>query len=67
MITITLNGTDRQIDTGLSVLELLRTLDMDPRGVVVELNRQIVRRPELAEVRLKQGDRLELVHFVGGG
>jgi thiamine biosynthesis protein ThiS len=46
---------------------LLRHLNLDPRTVVVELNRQIVRRPQLAETRLAEGDTVELVHFVGGG
>jgi thiamine biosynthesis protein ThiS len=35
--------------------------------VVVELNREIVRRPRLGEVSLGEGDQIELVHFVGGG
>ena len=42
-------------------------LSLDPRQVVVELNREIVRRPRLPEVSLKPGDVVELVHFVGGG
>jgi len=48
-------------------LDLLRSLDLDPRVVVVEHNRHIVRRPELASTTLHAGDRVELVHFVGGG
>ena len=43
---------------------LLRHLDLDPRMVVVELNREIVRRPKLAETPLADGDTVELVHFV---
>ena len=50
-----------------TVADLLRDLQLDPRTVVVELNRQIVRRPRLAETNLADGDTLELVHFVGGG
>jgi thiamine biosynthesis protein ThiS len=47
--------------------DLLRQLDLDPHTVVVELNRQIVRRPRLNETTLSDGDTIELVHFVGGG
>ena len=47
--------------------DLLTHLGLDPRMVVVELNREIVRRPRLGEVSLKEGDQVELVHFVGGG
>jgi len=49
------------------VEDLLHRLGLDPRTVVVELNRQIVRRPRLAETSLAEGDAIELVHFVGGG
>ena len=46
---------------------LLRNLGLDGRAIVVELNRQIIRLPEIEGVRLEAGDRVELVHFVGGG
>jgi thiamine biosynthesis protein ThiS len=49
------------------VADLLRQLDLDPGTVVVELNRQIVRRPRLDHTALADGDAVELVHFVGGG
>jgi sulfur carrier protein len=48
-------------------LDLLGSLELDPRVVVVELNRQIIRRPGLGGVTLREGDCVELVHFVGGG
>jgi thiamine biosynthesis protein ThiS len=50
-----------------TVQELLERLGLDPRGIVVELNRRIVRRPEIGQTALQDGDVLELVHFVGGG
>ena len=52
---------------GQAVSELLAELELDSRLVVVELNRQILRRGELSEVTLEPGDRVELVNFVGGG
>jgi thiamine biosynthesis protein ThiS len=66
-ITILVNGEPREIEREASLLDLLRSLDLDPRMVVVEHNRQIVRRPALAATGLTTGDRVELVHFVGGG
>ncbi len=66
-LTIHVNGERRSVDTALSLLDLLETLELDPRTVVVELNREIVRRPALRDTTLKEGDRVELVHFVGGG
>lgn len=67
MIQITLNGEPRTLEREASLLELLESLELDPRTVVVEHNRTIVRRPALAETVLRDGDRVELVHFVGGG
>lgn len=66
-ITVLVNGEPREVARGASLLELLGGLDLDPRVVVVEHNRQIVRRPGLGTVVLQEGDRVELVHFVGGG
>ncbi|HXF95282.1 MAG TPA: sulfur carrier protein ThiS [Gemmatimonadales bacterium] len=66
MVDVVVNGEPRSVAPG-TLLDLLAQLDLDPRSVVVEHNRRIVRRPALGEVRLAQGDRIELVHFVGGG
>ena len=66
-ISIIVNGEPRSIGRGASLTDLLRSLDLDPRMVVVEHNRSIVRRPVLGDTRLNDGDQIELVHFVGGG
>lgn len=66
-LTIRTNGEERQIASGSSLLDLLHKLDLNPRYVVVELNREIVRRSALAHTPLSDGDEVELVHFVGGG
>jgi len=66
-IGITVNGKVRRVPDGATILSLLSSLDLDRRLVVVELNEEIVRRTELDEVAVREGDRVELVHFVGGG
>jgi thiamine biosynthesis protein ThiS len=66
-IEIMVNGEPRRVPGPATVADLLRQLSLDPRTVVVELNRQIVRRPQLQETVLADGDAVELVHFVGGG
>ena len=67
LITIVVNGEKQQLDGDSSALDLLRSLDLKPETVVVEVNREIVRRPALAGTSLHEGDQIELVHFVGGG
>lgn len=66
-VTIVVNGEAREIPHGLTLTAFLASLELDPRGVVVERNREIVRRPAMEATTLEDGDRLELVHFVGGG
>lgn len=66
-IEITVNGEQRTLGAGATLQDLLASLELDPRMVVVEHNRSIVRQPALAETALIEGDRVELVHFVGGG
>ena len=66
-IDILVNGEPKAVPDGLNLLDLLRELQLDPRSVVVEHNRQIVRRADLATVQVITGDSVELVHFVGGG
>jgi thiamine biosynthesis protein ThiS len=66
-LEIMVNGESRRLPAPATAADLLRHLGLDPRTVVVELNRQIVRRPRLAETPLADGDAVELVHFVGGG
>jgi thiamine biosynthesis protein ThiS len=66
-LAITLNGEPREVPGPATLDGLLRHLGLDPRMVVVELNREIVRRPRLADTPLADGDTVELVHFVGGG
>lgn len=66
-ITIFVNGRERLVPRGQTLEAFVRSLDLDPRAVVVERNREIVRRGALAETALEEGDRVEVVHFVGGG
>ncbi len=67
MIEILVNGDPHRVPEPATVTDLLRLLGLDPRTVVVEHNRRIVRRPALGETSLAAGDTVELVHFVGGG
>ena len=62
-----INGEQTEIAHGLSVAGLLDELQIRPGRVIVELNRMIVSREAHTSTSLKEGDTLEIVHFVGGG
>jgi sulfur carrier protein len=66
-IEVSVNGTKRTVPAGLSVLNLLRHLDIDPERVAVELNREIVRQPQWPTTQVPSAASLEIVQFVGGG
>jgi sulfur carrier protein len=62
-----LNGEPREFPDGLTVASLVTHLGMKPDRVAVELNLEIVPRANWPATALKDGDKLEVVHFVGGG
>lgn len=64
---ITLNGESREIAGEPTLLELLETTGFKGRRVAVEVNRRIVPRSTHAEVRIGEGDHIEIVHAIGGG
>lgn len=66
-ITITLNGDPRSVAPGTTIAALAVELGLNPAKVAVERNLEIVPRSTLAEVVITEGDKLEIVHFVGGG
>jgi thiamine biosynthesis protein ThiS len=66
-LRIDVNGKRREVERGRTVRGLLEDLGLDPRVVVVERNREVLRRDALGETEILDGDSLEIVHFVGGG
>ena len=64
---LVINGKEQTFDDSLNVTQLVEQLGMKGDRVAVELNRDIVPRAQWAETTLNDGDRLEIVHFVGGG
>jgi sulfur carrier protein len=64
---VTLNGTPTTLAPGATVSDLLRTLDLGTRRVAVEVNQEIVPRSEHERHALHDGDRVEVVHAIGGG
>ncbi len=64
---IILNGVSRTVTHGMTLQALVETLDGDPRGIAIERNMEIVPKSEHSLVMLEEGDRLEIVQFVGGG
>ncbi len=67
MMRLVINGDEKNFDLPMSVAELLEALGVPSLKVAVELNRAIVPKSAYDATSLKDGDRLEIVNFVGGG
>ena len=61
------NGETRAVTEAISLAEFLEQSELAPQRVAVEVNRELVRRADYSETRLREGDRIEIVTFVGGG
>lgn len=61
------NGELAEVSEGTTVAQLVEQHKLKPELVVVELNLNILKRDQLASTALKEGDQVEIVHFVGGG
>ena len=64
---LTINGEDRTLSQAATLADLVRELGLDARKVAVEHNLEVVPRSLYSEHRLTDGDRIEIVQFVGGG
>ena len=64
---IFLNGEAKNVKDGMTIAALVETLAGDPRGIAIERNLEIVPKAEHGSTLLQDGDRLEVVQFVGGG
>jgi len=65
-MAIKVNGQERQVPEGTSILSLLEMHKLTPEKVAVELNRRLIRTAQYAQA-LNDGDQIEIVTFVGGG
>jgi len=66
-LNVVVNGEKREVDPGTTVLDLLKTLEIRPGPVAVEVNSAVVRRAQHGAFQLSAGDKIEIVTLVGGG
>jgi thiamine biosynthesis protein ThiS len=67
MFRIVVNGESREVRAGETIAGLVRTLELNPGRLAIELDRRIVKRAAWDSTALREGARLEIVQFVGGG
>lgn len=64
---VLINGETKEIEKEASLSDLLEILALPDKRIAVELNREVVRRKDWEKIRIKDADKIEIVHFVGGG
>ena len=66
-ILVKINGEERRLATGITMAQLLESLNLNPGRLACELNMEIIKRTDYASTRLKEGDTVEIVQMIGGG
>ena len=66
-IKIKLNGKEKVIKENTKIINILKILKIPIKKVAIELNQEIIDKKKLNKIGLKKGDKIEIVHFIGGG
>lgn len=64
---ITINGERRELTQDYTISEMLKNLELPVERIAIELNKQVVRRRDWENVKIKDADAVEIIYFVGGG
>ena len=67
MISVVINGEAREVPEGVRLDHLLELFSLPPKRVAIEVNKTVVRKVDWPVIKISDGDRIEIVHFVGGG
>ena len=66
-IKITVNGKQIQVIPNISMMSLITNLKIPLNKIAIELNKKIIDKKRISNIKLKKGDKIEIVHFIGGG
>ena len=66
-IKITVNGKQMQVIPNFSLKSLIKKLKIPLNKIAIELNKKIIDKKKISKIQLKKGDKVEIVHFIGGG
>lgn len=64
---VTVNGKEKEFEEGLTLTEMIKALDLDITGMIVEKNLEVMSRSEYDDIIVNDGDNIELIRLVGGG
>lgn len=64
---ITINGENKTLSDELNLFQLLKQLDLPTERIAIELNKDVVRKKDWQDIKVSDQDKIEIIHFVGGG
>lgn len=64
---IIINGETKEIPNEVNIIELLESFSLPKERIAIELNKQVVRKKDWGNIKIANADRIEVIHFVGGG
>jgi thiamine biosynthesis protein ThiS len=64
---VMINGEMRELSESATIVEMLENLALPAERIAIELNREVIRKKDWANVKLNDADKIEIIHFVGGG
>jgi thiamine biosynthesis protein ThiS len=64
---IIINGETKEIPNEVNIIELLESFSLPKERIAIELNKQVVRKKDWGNIKIADADRIEVIHFVGGG
>jgi thiamine biosynthesis protein ThiS len=64
---VVVNGENREVVEVGNLVELLKEMELPTERIAVELNKEVVRKKNWTETKINDGDKIEIIHFVGGG
>ena len=64
---VLINGEDKELTEQLNLEELLKYFSLPTERVAIELNKAVIRRKDWTNIKIQDADKIEIVHFVGGG
>ncbi len=64
---IIINGKTKEIPNEVNIIELLESFSLPKERIAIELNKQVVRKKDWGNIKITDADRIEVIHFVGGG
>ena len=67
MMKVVINGETKEIAENFNLIELLKHFSLPDERIAVELNKEVVRKKDWENIKINDADKIEIIHFVGGG